>query len=195
MEIHPDAQRLGQEAMRRLQLSSGAAIGPGLTDDEFDRIEREFGFRFAADHRAFLAAGLPAGKGPGGQWPDWRDGEPGMLRSLLEAPRDGVMFDIEHNTFWYEQWGPRPHSTAAALATAERMPFPPLVPVYSHRYLPAGADTFGRPVLSVVQTDVICYGQDLADYIDREFGDAGPAAGAAVPAGSDFWSDLAGLTG
>jgi hypothetical protein len=192
---HADARRLGEEAMRRLRAGSGFAIEAGLTDAEFDRVEREFGFRFAADHRAFLAAGLPVRGGPGGWWPDWRHGERDRLRSLLDAPRDGVLFDIEHNTFWYAGWGPRPATTAAALATAQRMELPALVPVYSHRYLPAGARTFGRPVLSVVQTDVICYGRDLADYVDREFGDTGPTGGAAPDAGVDFWGDLAGLTG
>jgi hypothetical protein len=45
----------------------------GLTDAEFDAVEHEFGFTFAPDHRAFLAAGMPTGRG----WPDWRDPDRG----------------------------------------------------------------------------------------------------------------------
>jgi hypothetical protein len=44
-----------------------------------------------------------------------------------------------------------------------------MIPVYAHRYLPAGRGTCGHPVLSIWQTDIIIYGTDLADYIDREF--------------------------
>ncbi len=47
---------------------------------------------------------------------------------------------------------------------------PQMVPVYSHRYLPAGRGTFGHPVLSMYQTDVIFYGADLVDYVYQEFG-------------------------
>lgn len=46
---------------------------------------------------------------------------------------------------------------------------PTMVPVYGHRYLPAGRGTWGHPVLSMYQTDIICYGADLVDYINREF--------------------------
>jgi hypothetical protein len=45
-----------------------------------------------------------------------------------------------------------------------------MIPVYGHRYLPAGRATYGHPVLSIYQTDIIVYGTDLADYINHEFG-------------------------
>lgn len=45
-----------------------------------------------------------------------------------------------------------------------------MVPVYSHRYLPAGRDTSAHPVLSIHSLhDTVIYGLDLADYVDREF--------------------------
>jgi hypothetical protein len=45
-----------------------------------------------------------------------------------------------------------------------------MVPLYGHRYLPAGRGSWGRAVLSMWGTDIIYYGNDLADYIAREFG-------------------------
>jgi len=56
------------------------------------------------------------------------------------------------------------------LAAAELADVPQMVPVYAHRYLPAGRGTFGHPVLSIHQTDIICYGTDLVDYVYQEFG-------------------------
>lgn len=45
-----------------------------------------------------------------------------------------------------------------------------MIPVYAHRCLAAGRGTFGTPVYSNWQTDVIYYGIDLVRYIAREFG-------------------------
>ncbi|WP_326669847.1 MULTISPECIES: hypothetical protein [unclassified Streptomyces] len=195
-----EGQRLGAEAARRLADTGLYAFEPGLSDAEFARIEREHGFEFADDHRAFLAAGLPVNVPPEeGQtwskpWPEWRDAEPDELRSQLDWPVEGVLLSIEHSAFWYEPWGERPTDDAAALATArcrlENVPI--LVPVYAHRYLPAGRGSFGHPVLSMWQTDIIYYGQDLVDYMHQEFDDArGDVDASGDPQASvGFWQDL-----
>jgi len=64
-----------------------------------------------------------------------------------------------------------------------------MIPVYSHRYLPAGRGTYGHPVLSIHQTDIIVYGTDLADYINQEFGRRSIGADWAPPM-VPFWSDF-----
>ncbi|WP_041843087.1 hypothetical protein [Actinoplanes friuliensis] len=158
---------------------------PGLTDEEADAVEKEFGFSFADDHRAFLAAGLPVGRG----WPDWRDGDRDQLRDKLAEPVEGVLFDVAENGFWYEGWGPQPQSTADALTMARPLLLiaPRLVPVYSHRYLPAGHGTSGHPVLSVMQTDIISYGANLATYFQAEFGGKPIEPGRPTVT---FWRDL-----
>jgi hypothetical protein len=168
--------------------SSGRFRGrPGLTEAELAAVEQEFGFSFADDHRAFLAESLPTGRG----WPDWRDGDRDQLREKLAMPVEGVLFDVAENGFWYEGWGPRPAETADAVAVARRllMTVPRLVPVYGHRYLPAGRGTAGHPVLSVMQTDIIVYGADLAAYLRHEFGGEPLRTGRPTVA---FWRDLAG---
>ena len=84
--ISSEGRRLGEQAARRLAQIRRYEIGPGLTDAELARIEREYELEFADDHRAFLSAGLPFSvprekdqtwRQP---WPDWRDGDPGDLR-------------------------------------------------------------------------------------------------------------------
>ncbi|MEV0896029.1 hypothetical protein [Actinoplanes sp. NPDC049802] len=179
----------GAEAVRRLA-ARGVHIEPGLTGAEFDRIERTFGFAFADDHRAFLAAGLPL---DGPRWPDWRDGGPEELRERLGRPVEGVLFDVEHNGFWHREWGERPDGTAAALGAARRhlARVPTLVPVFGHRYLPSGRGSSGHPVLSVYQTDIIYYGVDLLDYLHREFGTAPGRNGTDDPEATvPFWRDF-----
>ncbi|HET9170718.1 MAG TPA: hypothetical protein VFN97_14865 [Actinospica sp.] len=196
-------EALGVAAAARLARLAGrdCRIEPGLTEAEFDRIEARFGFEFAEDHRAFLAAGLPVGvpvedepgvfRAPGDPWPNWRDGDPDVLRGRLDWPVEGVLFDVEHNVFWDRAWGERPAELGQALAIAERhlAEVPTLVPIYSHRYLPAGRGTFGHVVLSLYQTDIICYGADLDDYIEHEFDTSHEIAKNLRPT-VEFWRDF-----
>jgi hypothetical protein len=201
-----DGRRLGTEAMHRLRRRDVCAIEAGLTDAEFARVETEFGFRFADDYRAFLAAGLPVNSRPEPRepgvvythpkpWPDWRGGDPATLRQFMDWPIEGVLFDVEHNRFWHGDWGSMPDDRASALEAAQRMlaDAPRMVPIYGHRYLPAGRGTFGHPVLSMWQADIIYYGLDLADYIDREFGSVDPGQGEDrwhPQATVEFWRDF-----
>ncbi|MFB7933353.1 hypothetical protein ACFC4C_30030 [Streptomyces sp. NPDC056039] len=198
--ISNEGVRLGAEAACRLARTGLYEFESGLTEAEFTRIEGECGFEFADDHRAFLAAGLPVNVPPeDGQtwsrpWPEWRRGDLGSLRRQLDWPVEGVLLDVEDNGFWYEGWGERPADGTAALATARHhlAEAPVLVPVYAHRYLPAGRGSFGHPVLSMWQTDIVCYGLDLADYMDREFDEArGEVDDRRSPrATAPFWRDL-----
>jgi hypothetical protein len=89
----------------------------------------------------------------------------------VAAPIEGLVFDVEHNGLWLTGWGSRParmpdpiRQARDALAGVAR-----LVPVWGHRYLPTEPHYAGNPVLSVVQTDIVVYGRDLADYFSREF--------------------------
>jgi hypothetical protein len=140
----------------------------GLTNEEISSCEMRFGFRFPPDLRQFLQTGLP--RGP--QFPDWRSGDEALLREWLDSPRRGVLFDVEHNGFWLEEWGSKPETLADAMgaASAHVLTAPRLIPVFAHRMMPDEPHLDGNPVLSVHQTDIICYGFNLADYLRHEFG-------------------------
>lgn len=146
-------------------------IDRGLTNDELAAVEVRYGFRFPQDLRTLLSLGLPVGK----NWPEWRsitalDGFEKDLHKRLEWPLEGILFDVEHNTFWDPQWGERPEALTAALNIATRAvrAAPVLIPVYAHRYLPCEPFDVGNPVLSVYQTDIIVYGRDLLSYFRAE---------------------------
>ncbi|WP_067470783.1 hypothetical protein [Nocardia amamiensis] len=200
--INEAGLRLGTKAARRLAQLGCCQIEQGLTDAEFDRIEYEYQFEFADDHRAFLAAGLPVHEPreeePGTSyawerpWPDWRNGDPDELRRQLNWPIDFLLEDVQHG-HWPPAWGERPDSNQGAVdkARAQLADVPTMVPVYAHRFLPAGRATFGHPVLSMRGRDIIYYGADLLDYINQEFEEPRPehpedwSPQATVP----FWRD------
>ena len=96
--------QLGAEAAARLAARGSVEFERGLSDGEFARVEADFGFEFADDHRAFLAAGLPVGT----SWPNWRGEGRRSLAKRLQLPADGVLFAVEWGGFWGDDWGQRP---------------------------------------------------------------------------------------
>src|SRR6266487_3163348 len=115
--------------------SAGVKIAPGLAAEEFARVEGQFAFRFPPDLREFLSIGLPVSE----PWVDWRGADEAIIRERFNWPAHGICFDIEHNQFWLDEWGPRPASLTDALRIARRAvsDAPLLIPIFSHRYLPA----------------------------------------------------------
>lgn len=145
----------------------GVAFDIGLTDAEVGVAEKRYGFRFPPDLRAFLQAGLPSGS----DFPNWRDGDEADLRGWLDLPCRGILFDVEHNGFWLDDWGPRPGIIGDAVRLAREVvqSAPRLIPVFKHRMMPSEPCVTGNPVFSVHQTDIIYYGVDLRDYLIHEF--------------------------
>jgi len=161
----------------------------GLTESEIRTVEAHFDFRFPADLCALLQTALP--RGP--LFPDWRMPESTALADRLAWPFDGIAFDIEHNVFWLDSWGPRPAALSDALAVARATveSAPRLIPIFGHRYLPAEPEAAGNPVFSVYQTDIICYGVDLRRYLLCEFGRLDFAeATRGEPRRIRFWTDI-----
>jgi hypothetical protein len=168
----------------------GVVVEDGLTEQETRDVECRFGFRFPPDLRALLQTGLPVGD----CFPDWRNDDEDDLRHRLTWPLDGIHFDIERNGFWLPEWGSRPDPLPEALRVAEQavVVAPRLIPVYSHRYIPAEPAQDGNPVFSVYQTDIIVYGNDVLSYFAREFpGTACWHTPPLDPRPIRFWGELA----
>lgn len=167
-------------------------LDPGLTVAEILEIERRHGFEFSPDHRQLLETAQPAGA----RWLHWRNDSPETIRDRLSWPLDGLLFDVEHDAFWPTGWGTKPESLDAQkhVATLRIKTWPTLVPLYSHRYMPAAPAPAGAPVFSVWQSDVIFYGDNLLDYLQREFGSIDPNSertGTVGPETCPPWSVLA----
>ncbi|MFD8386476.1 hypothetical protein ACFV2X_49620 [Streptomyces sp. NPDC059679] len=186
--ISPQNPLTSEDAQGLLaMLSARVEIKRGMSERELDQVEEHWGFRFAPEHRTLLGAGLPTGSR---SWPDWRDGDTEDLAERLAWPINGVLFDVEHNSFWHPEWDLRPASTPDALEMARTYlaKVPVMVPIHSHRYLLADPERTGTPVLSMHQTDIICYGTDLADYFHHEFGRPVPTPEHHQYATIPFWS-------
>jgi len=168
-------------------LARTIAIAPGLSDDELHEAERTFSIRFPPDLRLFLSRGLPAGD----RFPDWRARD-ATIDERLRWPEEGILFDVDQG-LWPAALGQKPADAAQARAQASAAvrAAPRLIPVFSHRYLPAEPLRAGNPVFSVYQSDIIRYGDDLTSYLQHEFGfrlprEPDPDSGRRIR----FWDDI-----
>jgi hypothetical protein len=171
-----------------------SALGPneyGLSDAEVARIEARHGFTFPPDLRALLQYCVPVA----GQFPKWR-GDPAELLKTMARPTDGLRFEVAHNGFWADVWGPRPADALDALAALDTRlrDAPKLIPVYGRRYLPALPCEAGNPVFALDGSRVGYAGFDLVAYFKHEFHVPFVEGNEVAPRPIAFWGDLATLS-
>ena len=129
------------------------------SEDELQSAERRWGFRFPPDLRELYLAGRPRSTDGTRIW-DWARDEEASLEGILAWPLDGFIFDVESNKLWWPEWGARPADQAGRRAVLESVirTAPKLIPIYSHRFIPAEPHEAGNPIFSVYQSDVVYYG-------------------------------------
>ena len=106
---------------------AGVVFAPGLSVEEVQEIEAAFALRFPPDLQAFLMFALPINAG----FLDWRHASKATISAALAWPSESMCFDIEHNMFWLDEWGARPHSLTEAFAIAREalQRAPTLIPI------------------------------------------------------------------
>ncbi|MBU6414437.1 MAG: SMI1/KNR4 family protein [Planctomycetes bacterium] len=183
------------EFLRSAWTSMPTDFDRGLPDAELSEIDKRFALTFPPDLQACLITALPTGD----DFPNWRaaiNNDPKHVEHIayrMDWPISSMIFDVENDNFWHPRFGSRP-TTAKERETVVRAAMqsvPKLIPICSHRYLPATPSEAGNPVFSVYQTDIIYYGENLIDYITEEFGR--PAQYLMDDANIrciDFWSDM-----
>jgi hypothetical protein len=140
----------------------------GYTQDELDDIQARWKLRFPPDLVELLREHRPLLGGPGSF--DWILSNREDIQHWLEWPLESFWFDVEHTGIWWEEWGEKPATPGAQRERLNELfaAAPKLIPLCGHRYLPEEPYEAGNPVFSVYQTDVIYYGADLLDWIERE---------------------------
>ena len=152
---------------------AGIEFDKGLSEKEINEIEKMFQFQFPPDLKAFYQKEFPISDG----FVNWRIAlnskeESSKIRDRLNWPWEGMVFDIENNSFWVKGWGKIPESLDEKIQIARKHfeTYPKLVPIYSHRYIPEYPKRIGNPIFSVYQMDIIYYGANLESYFANEFG-------------------------
>jgi hypothetical protein len=166
----------------------------GMSSAEVADIERQLGFPIPEDFK-YLLQNM---KDEGGVMFPWAKFDKGKYEDTIGWVLSGIEFDIRHNAFWMEsRWGLRPEEIDKCLKIfREDFPsWPKLLPLLGHRFLPAEPCITGNPVFSIVQTDIIYYGDSLASYLLEEFipGQEHAENTKDVRNRIDVWADIADL--
>jgi len=170
----------------------GGSPDNGVSNAQLREVEGAVGANLPFEIGLLLVMGVPDGD----DW--WRWDDPAQSFSQWQSSlRDGLLFDVEHNEFWLQSWGPQPTegSDRLSLAAEAFAQAPPLFPLFGHRAVPLAiardeTSSDSNPILSVVQTDVIVYGTDLAQWLHREFDVALPMWPPTDTRWFPFWSEL-----
>ena len=151
---------------QRKRMAEGRLWAEGYTQLELDAAQEKYGLVFPPDLIALFRERRPV------LGYDWRSDEK-EIREMLAWPLEGLLFDVENDDLWWSEWGDKPDTTQERAEVVEKVvqQAPKLIPLVSHRYLPAEPNETGNPVFSVHQSDIIYYGSDLPNYFEREFGD------------------------
>lgn len=152
--------------------SFGVTIEPGLTDRELAAAEERYKVTFNPEHRSFLRAMLPVGRG----WWDWRS-DTDALRNAISQPTTSILELVGDGHFWWSAWGEPPArlEERVSLVESDSAHWARLVPLRGHRYVPELISGDQSPVFSVVDDDIVTYGRSIREYLDREYWGVAPA--------------------
>lgn len=161
----------------------------GLSNSEIEMIEDQLGFVLPPDFKHLFQNVSD----PDGVLFPWSGFKLSLYSKAIERVWAGIEFDILHNRVWLKRWGIKPTSidVAREIARKDFKNWPKLLPVYGHRFLPAEPTLSNNPVFSIVQTDIIYYGVNLAEYLVQEFCRPTANSKACVARRIPVWSDFA----
>lgn len=142
-----------------------------MTNAELKKAEQYYQITFPFELKTLLNAVLPVSP-HFYNWNDYTTENQTTIKQALNWPVEGILFDVEYNNLWLEDyWGAAPQQLDEKLFIAKRHlnKVPKLIPIYSHRYIPYISNQQLAPILSVYQTDIIYYGNNLWNYFEHEF--------------------------
>ena len=161
------------EKIRQILENKGIEIHNGLNDEEFEKIEKFYNIKFPKVLKILYKSFLPNLY----NWRDFSEDNVQKIKKYLNMPIEGILCDIQYNSFWVDCFGEKTGDIEQNKAKAEEYlknakeeEVPRLIPIYSHRYVPSFPDSIDVPVFSVMQTDIIYYGKNIENYFEHEFG-------------------------
>jgi len=118
-----------------------------------------YNISFNIDHKNYLMNYVLIGSSFY-DWHDFSKTNVKRIKSMLNWPLEGILFDIEHNTYWPKEIEIKPETLKQKkdiFVEYYQKNIPKLAPIYSHRYMCSEPKKIGAPVYSVYQTDIIYY--------------------------------------
>jgi len=140
----------------------------GYSQAELDDVQAKWKLRFPPDLAELLREHRPFVDDP--QCFDWVTANPDLIRERLTWPFESYWVGVQRHGIWWPEWGGKPVSSADQRHKLQAIfsDAPKLIPLLSHRYIPEEPFENGNPVFSVFYSDIIHYGANLLDWMERE---------------------------
>lgn len=164
-------EKLAIRRIKRILTNAGITFEKGLSNEEFQKIESVYGIVFPPDLKSIYRNFLPISN----QFYNWRDFSDENIEKIkrrIYCPINGILFDIEKSDFWIKDFGEKSGSITIDLENVKKYMeknIPILIPIFGHRYISSYPCEVNNPVYSVVQTDIIYYGDNIYEYFEVEF--------------------------
>lgn len=152
----------------------GVVFLPGLTEEDFDAIKKTYSIDFPESLRKFYEIGVPTMENENEnsfpQWTDYSQDNIKIIKERLNAPAKWLLQDVLEG-FWIPEWGEKSENITECIDCVSKKieNAPRLIPVFSHRYIVRIPNKENPPVMSMVGSDIVCYGSNLQEYFCKEF--------------------------
>ena len=142
----------------------------GLSQNEITHIEKLYNIFFPMELRKVLEQVLPVSEG----FYNWRDFSKKNIQYIMNtiARPKKDFFNNASEVYWNDEWGeePKDNKEIEKVVRTKLANAPKLIPIYAHRYIPM-LEGGTNPIFSIHGLDVICYGKNIDDYFQIEFGE------------------------
>lgn len=161
----------------------------GLTEEEIDEVEKEYGIVFSFEHRAFLKILHSIDRKEILEYTEtfeedaeikydersffynWKEDKE-EIKKAFNWPYKTIYKDIiGANKVWLKSWGnvrPKSDSDKEKIFSEWLQKAPKLIPITSHRSVVSDLTSEEKPVLSIWGSDIIVYGWNMRHYLLNE---------------------------
>ena len=156
-----------EEIIAKLK-SEGVVFEEGLDEIEIQKIESFYEINFPEELRMFYMEALPISDGFY-NWRDFDSTNTERIKEMLLRPKQDIIEHVE-DIDWLECWGdyPETEDDKAKIIITILGDASTLIPIKGHRYISNQLED-NNPIFSVHGTDIICYGENLIQYLLIEF--------------------------
>ena len=155
------------DQIKRMLIEKKIKISNGMSEKEIKKVEKIYQIVFPKDYKEMLKEFVLDCN----NWRDISEKNISYLKDKINAPIEGIIFDIENNGFWMNEFGNKPKNIQERvnifLKYIEKNNIPKLIPILNNTYM-IGDENSEYPIVSVIQKDIIILSNNLINYFEQK---------------------------
>ena len=155
------------DQIKRMLIEKKIKISNGMSEKEIKKVEKIYQIVFPKDYKEMLKEFVLDCN----NWRDISEKNISYLKDKINAPIEGIIFDIENNGFWMNEFGNKPKNIQERvnifLKYIEKNNIPKLIPILNNTYMICDENS-EYPIVSVIQKDIIILSNNLINYFEQK---------------------------